>query len=42
MNFNEKLADLRRGPSQEQLGYELGVSRQTESKGELEQSHPGF
>ena len=34
MNFNDRLADLRRkkGLSQEQLGYELGVSRQTVSK----------
>ncbi len=31
MNFNDRLADLRRrrGLSQEQLGYELGVSRET-------------
>ena len=37
MNFNDRLADLRRkrGLSQEQLGYELGVSRQTVSKWEL-------
>lgn len=33
MNFNDRLIDLRRkrGLSQEQLGYELGVSRQTVS-----------
>ena len=44
MNFNERLADLRRkkGLSQEQLGYELGVSRQTVSKWELGQSYPDF
>ena len=38
MNFNERLIDLRRkrGLSQEQLGYELGVSRQTVSKWETE------
>ena len=30
MNFNDRLADLgrKRGLSQEQLGYELGVSRE--------------
>lgn len=40
----ERLADLRRkrGLSQEQLGYELGVSRQTVSKWELGQSYPDF
>lgn len=44
MNFNDRLIDLRRkrGLSQEQLGYELGVSRQTVSKWELEQSYPDF
>lgn len=44
MNFNERLIDLRRkrGLSQEQLGYELGVSRQTVSKWELAQSYPDF
>lgn len=44
MNFNERLSDLRRkkGLSQEQLGYELGVSRQTVSKWELGQSYPDF
>ena len=44
MNFNGRLADLRRkrGLSQEQLGYELGVSRQTVSKWELGQSYPDF
>ncbi len=33
MNFNDRLTDLRRkrGLSQERLGYELGVSRQTVS-----------
>lgn len=42
MNFNDRLADLRRkrGLSQEQLGYELGVSRQTVSKWELGGSRP--
>lgn len=44
MNFNDRLTDLRRkrGLSQEQLGYELGVSRQTVSKWELGQSYPDF
>ena len=44
MNFNDRLIDLRRkrGLSQEQLGYELGVSRQTASKWELGQSYPDF
>ena len=34
MNFNEKLIDLRKSKnlSQEELGAELGVSRQTVSK----------
>ena len=37
MNFNDRLTDLRKRKSlsQEQLGYELGVSRQTVSKWEL-------
>ena len=41
---SDRLADLRRrkGLSQEQLGYELGVSRQTVSKWELGQSYPDF
>lgn len=44
MNFNDRLVDLRRrrGLSQEQLGFELGVSRQTVSKWELGQSYPDF
>ena len=44
MNFNDRLADLRRkkGLSQERLGYELGVSRQTVSKWGLGQSYPDF
>ena len=44
MNFNDRLIDLRRkrGLSQEQLGYELGVLRQTVSKWELAQSYPDF
>ena len=44
LNFNDRLAELRkrRGLSQEQLGYELGVSRQTVSKWELGQSYPDF
>lgn len=44
MNFNDRLADLRRrrGLSQEHLGYELSVSRQTVSKWELGQSYPDF
>lgn len=44
MNFNDRLTDLRKkkGLSQEQLGYELGVSRQTVSKWELGQSFPDF
>lgn len=38
------MTDLRRkrGLSQEQLGYELGVSRQTVSKWELGRSYPDF
>ena len=44
MNFNEKLMDLRkgRGLSQEELGAELHVSRQTVSKWESAQSYPDF
>ena len=44
MNFNEKLIDLRksRGMSQEELGAELKVSRQTVSKWESGQSYPDF
>lgn len=44
MNFNEKLKELRKskGLSQDQLGNELGVSRQTISKWELAQSYPDF
>ena len=44
MRFNERLVDLRKrqGLSQEELGYELGVSRQTVSKWELGQSYPDF
>ncbi len=44
MNFNEKLIDLRKskGLSQEELGAELGVSRQTVSKWESCQSYPDF
>lgn len=44
MNFNEKLIDLRksRGLSQEELGAELHVSRQTVSKWESAQSYPDF
>ena len=44
MNFNEKLIKLRkeRGLSQEELGAEVGVSRQTISKWELAQSYPDF
>lgn len=36
MKFNEKLLDLRKkkGLSQDEMGYELGVSRQTISKWE--------
>lgn len=42
MNFGEKLSELRRkkGLSQEELGYELNVTRQTISKWELGQSKP--
>ena len=35
-------AICRKGLSQEQIGYELGVSRQTVSKWELGQSYPDF
>lgn len=44
MNFNDRLTDLRKrkGLSQEQLGYELSVSRQTVSNWELGQSYPDF
>ena len=44
MKFNEKLVELRKrqGLSQEQLGMELQVSRQTVSKWESCQSYPDF
>lgn len=44
MKFNEKLLDLRKkqGLSQEELGLELNVSRQTISKWEAGQSYPDF
>ena len=44
MNFNEKLINLRKskGMSQEELGAELNVSRQTISKWESCQSYPDF
>lgn len=44
MKFNEKLISLRKaeGLSQEALGAELGVSRQTISKWESGQSYPDF
>ena len=44
MNFNEKLIALRKttGLSQEELGAELNVSRQTVSKWETGQSYPDF
>lgn len=44
MNFNEKLIDLRKSKylSQEELGHELGVSRQSVSKWESGQSYPDF
>lgn len=44
MNFNEKLINLRKskGLSQEELGAELYVSRQTISKWESCQSYPDF
>ena len=44
MNFNEKLINLRKskGLSQEELGAELKVSRQTILKGESCQSYTDF
>lgn len=44
MNFNERLIELRKSKclSQEELGHELGVSRQTISKWESAQSYPDF
>lgn len=44
MKFNEKLLTLRKkqGLSQEELGMELQVSRQTVSKWEAGQSYPDF
>ena len=44
MNFNEKLINLRKsmGLSQEELGAEIKVSRQTISKWESGQSYPDF
>lgn len=44
MKFNEKLYAIRksRGLSQEELGQELQVSRQTVSKWESGQSYPDF
>ena len=44
MKFNEKLLSSRKkkGLSQEQLGMELQVSRQTISKWEAGQSYPDF
>lgn len=44
MKFNEKLLELRKkkGLSQEELGRELNVSRQTISKWESGQSYPDF
>ena len=44
MNFNEKLLKLRKekGLSQEELGMEIQVSRQTVSKWEAGQSYPDF
>lgn len=44
MKFNEKLCVIRksRGLSQEELGFELQVSRQTVSKWESGQSYPDF
>ena len=44
MKFNEKLIQLRKakGLSQEELGGQLGVSRQTVCKWELAQSYPDF
>ena len=44
MQFNEKLLEMRKkqGLSQEELGIELQVSRQTVSKWEAGQSYPDF
>ena len=44
MQFNEKIISLRKsmGLSQEELGAELHVSRQTISKWESAQSYPDF
>ena len=44
MNFNEKLISLRKSKelSQEELGAQLKVSRQTISKWESAQSYPDF
>lgn len=44
MDFNEKLISLRKskGLSQEDLGNELNVSRQTISKWESRQAYPDF
>ena len=44
MKFNEKLLSIRKkkGLSQEQLGMDLQVSRQTISKWEAGQSYPDF
>ena len=44
MNFHERLTELRRSNSltQEELGTQIGVSRQTVSKWELGQSYPDF
>lgn len=44
MKFNEKLLEIRKkqGLSQEELGMELQVSRQTISKWEQGQSYPDF
>lgn len=44
MKFNEKILDLRKkkGLSQEELGRELNVSRQTISKWESGKSYPDF
>lgn len=44
MRFNEKLMSIRKikGLSQEELGMELQVSRQTISKWESGQSYPDF
>ena len=44
MKFNEKLLSIRKkkGLSQEELGMELQVSRQTISKWEAGQSYPDF